>query len=80
MTDEKIARINELYHKSKTPEGLTDEEKAEQTTLRQEYLMSIRKNMRQTLDNTVVEYPDGTVKSLKEVGIKYAEIKHANDK
>lgn len=79
MTDEQVARINELYHKSKTPEGLTATEKAEQTRLRQEYLMAIRKNMRQTLDNTVVEYPDGTVKNLKEVGIKYAEIKHTND-
>ncbi len=79
MTDEQVARINELYHKSKTPEGLTAAEKAEQTRLRQEYLMAIRKNMRQTLDNTVVEYPDGTVKNLKEVGIKYAEIKHTND-
>lgn len=75
MTDEQVARINELYHKSKTPEGLTEVEKAEQTKLRQEYLMAVRKNMRQTLDNTVVEYPDGTVKNLKEVGMK-----HANDK
>ena len=30
MTKEKIARINELAHKSKTPEGLTEAEKAEQ--------------------------------------------------
>lgn len=75
MTDEQVARINELYHKSKTPEGLTEAEKAEQTKLRQEYLMAVRKNMRQTLDNTVVEYPDGTVKNLKEVGMK-----HANNK
>ena len=35
MTQEKIARINELAHKSKTT-GLTDAEKAEQQTLRQE--------------------------------------------
>ena len=34
MTQEKIARINELAHKSKTT-GLTDAEKAEQQTLRQ---------------------------------------------
>ena len=37
MTQEKIARINELAKKSKTT-GLTDAEKAEQQTLRQEYL------------------------------------------
>ena len=72
MTDEDVARINELYHKSKG-EGLTEAEKEEQTRLRQEYLMSIRRNMRQTLDNVVVEYPDGTVKNLKEVGKKHAD-------
>ena len=35
MDDKKIARINELYHKSKS-EGLTAEEKAEQQKLRTE--------------------------------------------
>lgn len=75
MNDAQVDRINELYHKSKTPEGLTETEKLEQTKLRQEYLQAIRTNMRRTLENTVVEYPDGTVKNLKEVGMK-----HANDK
>lgn len=75
MTEEQVARINELYHKSKSPEGLTEAEKKEQAKLRQDYLQSIRTNLKQTLDNTVVEYPDGTVKNLKEVGIKYAGIK-----
>lgn len=72
MTEEKVARINELYHKSKTAEGLTDAERKEQARLRQEYLQAIRKNVKQTLDNTVVEYPDGTIKNLKEVGGTYA--------
>lgn len=72
MTEEKVVRINELYHKSKTAEGLTDAEKKEQAKLRQEYLQAIRKNVKQTLDNTVVEYPDGTIKNLKEVGGTYA--------
>ena len=35
MTKEKIARINELAHKSKTT-GLTEAEKAEQQALRKE--------------------------------------------
>ena len=35
--DEKIKRINELYHKSQN-EGLTEEEKAEQKLLREEYV------------------------------------------
>ena len=33
MTKEQIARINELARKSKTPEGLTEAEKAEQQEL-----------------------------------------------
>ena len=41
MTDEKIARINALAKKSRTPEGLTAEEKAEQASLRREYLSLI---------------------------------------
>ena len=80
MTDEKVARINELYHKSKTPEGLTAEEKEEQAILRKEYVAAFRRNLRNTLDNTVVEYPDGTVKNLKEVGMKHAKIQRADDK
>ena len=41
MTQEKITRINELYHKSKA-EGLTEEEKKEQAQLRQEYIAAIK--------------------------------------
>ena len=40
MTNEKIARINELYKKSKA-EGLSEEEKKEQALLRQEYVASV---------------------------------------
>lgn len=64
MTEEKIARINALYHKSKA-EGLTEEEKLEQQILRQEYLDSIRNNMRATLDNVSIQNPDGTITPLK---------------
>lgn len=63
--DEKIARINELYHKSKTPEGLTEEEKLEQKQLRNDYVLSIRKNLRATLDNVSIVEKDGTVTDLK---------------
>ena len=38
MDEKKIARINELYHKSKA-EGLSEAEKAEQAALRQEYVV-----------------------------------------
>ncbi|MBO7689261.1 MAG: DUF896 domain-containing protein, partial [Clostridia bacterium] len=34
MTNDKIERINELYRKSQTEEGLTDEERKEQQQLR----------------------------------------------
>ena len=44
MTEEKIKRINELYHKSKS-EGLTEAEKAEQQALRKEYVAAIRANI-----------------------------------
>lgn len=64
MTEEKIARINELYHKAKS-EGLTKEEAAEQHALRQEYLDAIRNNMRATLDNVSIKNPDGTITPLK---------------
>ena len=44
MNEEKIKRINELYHKSKST-GLTGAEKAEQQALRKEYLAAIRANI-----------------------------------
>ena len=64
MNDTKIARINALYHKAKT-EGITEEEKVEQQILRQEYIDSIKNNIRSQLDNTSVQNPDGTITPLK---------------
>lgn len=63
MDDLKIDRINELYHKSQA-EGLTEEEKAEQQKLRQEYIAAIRQNMRGTLNNISLLNPDGSVTEL----------------
>ena len=61
MTNEKIARINELAKKSKTT-GLTDAEKAEQQqTLRQEYLADVKASLRAQLDRTSIQEPDGTI-------------------
>ena len=65
MEKEKVLRINELARKSKTPEGLTPEERAEQKMLRDEYIAEFRLSMGMMLDNTVIEYPDGTRNSLK---------------
>lgn len=66
MDNQKIARINELYHKSKA-EGLTEAEKAEQQVLRKEYVAAIKTNMRATLDQVSIENPDGTITPLKMV-------------
>ena len=64
MEKEKLNRINELAKLSKE-RTLTEEEKAEQAALRQEYINEIRMSFGAMLDNTVIQYPDGTRKSLK---------------
>lgn len=65
MEQAKIDRINELARKSRTEEGLTPEEKAEQASLRQEYVAAVRASLTAQLDGTVVLYPDGSRKKLK---------------
>lgn len=66
MNETKISRINELYRKSQN-EGLTPAEKEEQAKLRQEYIQSVRNNMRAQLDNMSILNPDGTVTELAKV-------------
>ena len=63
MIDSRIARINELYHKSKNG-GLTQEETKEQVQLRAEYIAAIRANLRGTLNQVQILNPDGTVTDL----------------
>ena len=65
MTDEKIARINELAKKSKAGE-LTPAEQAEQKALREEYIAGFRRSLKAQLDNTVVLNPDGTSYRLRQ--------------
>jgi len=65
MNEERITRINELYHKAKA-EGLTEEEKQEQAQLRKEYIEAVRANLRGQLENISVVEPDGSVHKLKE--------------
>ena len=71
MDEKKIKRINELYHKSKA-EGLTDAEKKEQQLLRQEYIASVRENLRGQLNNISIQEKDG---SITELGKKYGRKK-----
>ena len=65
MTQEKIDRINELARKAKTPEGLTPEELTERDALRREYIDSVKASLTGHLNNTVIQYPDGSRKPLK---------------
>ncbi|MCI6581208.1 MAG: DUF896 domain-containing protein [Oscillospiraceae bacterium] len=66
MTDEKIQRINELARKSKTPEGLTESEKAEQLKLRNEYRQSIVSNLSSQLDHcSIVDEKGNVIKKVK---------------
>ena len=61
----KIDRINTLAHKAKSV-GLTDEEKREQTLLREEYLESIRASLRSRLDSIDTKEADGSITNLGE--------------
>ena len=61
MDQQKIARINELYRKSKA-EGLTEAEKI----LRTEYMDSVKRNLRSQLNNIDIEEKDGSVINLGE--------------
>ena len=65
MEKEKVERINFLSKKSKT-EGLTDAEKAEQAALRKEYITEFRASFSGILDNTVIQYPDGSKENVSE--------------
>lgn len=51
MTKEKIARINELAKKSRTEQGLSEEEKTEQAALRREYIDEMKMSLRSQLDH-----------------------------
>ncbi len=64
MDEKTIARINELYHKSKGP-GLSPEEKAEQDRLRKEYIAAVRGNLKGALDSMKIQNPDGTIVDVK---------------
>lgn len=61
MDKKKIQRINELAKKSRTA-GLNDSEKAEQASLRAEYLAVIRRNFKAQLDS--IEYIDDSGRTL----------------
>lgn len=71
MDQNKIDRINALYHKSKAV-GLTEEEKMEQAALRKEYIETILQKYAGHLNNISIQEKDGTITDL---GKKYGGIK-----
>lgn len=72
MIEDTIKRINELYHKSQTKEGLTPEEADEQARLRKEYIASVRSNLKVQLNNIDIRKEDGSIENL---GEKYGDQK-----
>lgn len=60
MNQNLIDRINELSRKSKSV-GLTEEEQAEQTKLRNEYRAAFRASLVGTLESTVIVDEKGNV-------------------
>ena len=69
ITEKEIARIGELYRKSKS-EGLSAAEKEEQQALRDKYRAAMKASLLGQLENTEVEYPDGSVRPLKDAARK----------
>ncbi len=64
MDQKKIDRINFLAKKAKA-EGLTEEEAKEREQLRNEYRASFMAGLSGILDNTVIQYPDGSKVPVK---------------
>lgn len=56
ISPEKLARINELARKSRTPEGLSPGEKSEQQALRREYIDAVKDSLRPQLES--IRYVD----------------------
>lgn len=72
ITDEKLARINELARKAKA-EGLTSAETKERDVLRREYIEAVRANLRGQLNNINIQERDGSITNL---GEKYGKKGH----
>ncbi len=70
MNQEKLDRINALYHKAKSV-GLSEEEKAEQAALRKDYIESIRSSLRGNLNSISIQEEDG---SITDLGEKYGKV------
>lgn len=63
MEQKKLDRINELARKSKTV-GLSEEEKTEQTALRNEYRKSVINNLQSQLNTCTIIDKNGNKKKV----------------
>lgn len=61
--EEKIKRINELYHKSQA-EGLTEEELLEKKQLYKDYIAAVKGNLVSQLNNISIQEKDGSITNL----------------
>lgn len=64
MEQEILPRLNELARLAKE-RALTPEEEAERAALRKQYLATFRAAFQQQLDNTYIQYDDGTKVKLR---------------
>lgn len=70
LSEDKMARINELSKKSKEEGGLTLSEQKEQKELRDEYLKAFRSGMKNHIEGAKIVDPDGndvTPEKLKQI-------------
>lgn len=58
MTEQEIARINELA-RLKKQRSLTDDEAAEQQALRQKYIDAMKKSLAEDLDRMLIQDENG---------------------
>ena len=65
VTQQQIDRINELARKSKTTEGLTEEEKVEQQKLRRLYIDSFKESLVGQLENTYIVDEKGNKRKVE---------------
>ena len=64
MEQEILPRLNELANIAKQ-RALTPEEETERAALRKQYLATFRLAVQQQLDNTYIQYDDGTKVKLR---------------
>ena len=65
ITKEQIDRINVLARKSKTEQGLTSEEKAEQKQLRDAYISAFKASLVANLENTYIVDEKGNKRKVE---------------